>query len=173
MEKVIESIEKYGSQYLIHWLSDLEKDNEKLPVNFDWLFFAEKISSKAFSENHFDLGFAKSAVLIYERIYKDGNTGALLSAMYIRLRILEIVPASELDPFLKPEIIKDTVKERLTLTAIETKKMAGNWQMLDIENIKLLRTFKNWGTILLRLEKITHKEYDEFEEWKKIVHLLP
>jgi hypothetical protein len=173
MEKVIELIEKRGGQYLIHWLSELEKENEKLPANFDWLFFAEKISSKAFSENHFDLDFAKSAVLVYERIYKDGSTGALLSAMYIKLRILEIVPASELEPFLQPEVIKNAVKERLTITAAEAKKMTSNWQILEIENIKLLREFKNWMTVLLRLEKITHQKYDEFEEWKKIIHLLP
>lgn len=173
MEKIIESIERHGSQYLIHWLSDLKEGHEKVPTNFNWLFLAEKFSAKAFNESHFDTDFAKSAILIYEKIYQDGNSGALLSAMYLRLRMLEVVPLSELDSFFNPEFIVNIIREHLTLTVIEAESKASNWRMLDVKDIKLLREFKNWITILMRLEKITNQEYREFVEWKKIVHLLP
>lgn len=173
MEKIIESIEKHGSQYLIGWLSDLEKGKEVLPANFNWLYFAEKISSMAFSEEHCNIDFAKSAILIYERIFQVGNQGAILSALNLRLRILDVVPSSELEPFFKPDIVVETIKKCLPLPMTEVESMATNWQKLEVKNIKILREIKNLITILIRFEKSTNQEFDEFLEWKKIFHLLP
>jgi len=173
MKKLIESIEKHGSPYLIHWFSDLDEGIEKLPEHVDWLFLAEKFYAKAFGENHFDLDCAKTTILIHERMYKHGNKGALLSAANIRLRIIELVPLSEWETSFNPEVMKGLITQQLTLPASEAESMASHWQTLEVEQIKLLRSFKNWVMILLRLEKITNRQYDEFEEWKKILHLLP
>ncbi len=78
---IIELIEKYGVQFLIQWLHDLKNVIETLPQNFNWLTLVENVSSKVLGEEKFDLDFAKSAILIYEKIANDGNNGALLSTV--------------------------------------------------------------------------------------------
>lgn len=164
---------KNGSQFLVHWLEDLNEGRESLPEDFDWDLCTERIYSIAFRESRLNPDYAKSLTLVCVYLFKEGNQGAMLSALNVRLNVLDLDLDHDINGFFAPNVIISTVKNLLD-TDLETVILqSANWKSENIETIRKLRVIKNWLKIILMLEEITAQKYSEFDDWKAILPMLP
>lgn len=121
------------------------------------------------------MDFARLLIDLYEKMYSldTSKESKLMSAIYIRLKVIREAEKAELDPFFSPEIIIDLVRQKFIAPFDEIRDQITKWQTLDINQIKKLRSFKNWLTVLEVLEENQNTEYKEFDNWKSIRHMLP
>jgi hypothetical protein len=173
MEEVLKLIESGNIESFKTWLNEVDIDSQILPENFNWYTIAEKLSAQAFNSENCNEQVAQLSIVIYERIYKlQGDEGAFLSSLYIRLRVLKLVKNNATQTLHSKDLLA-LVKSKLEVNISDVKNLAENWKSLEVEKIKELRNLKNWIKVIEDLEVITEQVYEEFEDWKDLKVLLP
>jgi hypothetical protein len=171
--EVIKLIESGNIESFKTWLNEVDIDSQILPENFNWYTIAEKLSAQAFNFENCNEHVAQLSIGIYERIYKlQGDEGAFLSSLYIRLRVLKLVKNNATQTLHSKDLLA-LVKSKLEVNISDVKNLAENWKSLEVEKIKELRNLKNWIKVIEDLEVITEQVYEEFEGWKDLKVLLP
>lgn len=118
--------------------------------------------------------YAELTVDLYEKLADTNSDESFkFSALYIRLRVLKETQVKSPNPFFDSNVLFNTIRKKLNRPIDGLEELAQNWRSLRIEEIKELRSYKRWISLLIYFEDIVGEEYEQFSNWKSLKELLP
>ena len=161
---------------LCTWVQEAQEGRKSVPDDFNWLGLAECAGQNAQKSDAADLVWARIAVAVYEALANEHpDSSFLLSAMFIRARMIGLLGPRARDAVLDPDTIRDWFSKDLSFGADEAvARSEAAWKSRNVDELRTLRRIKNKIAVIehLRSGKRT-PALDEYTGWLAVQDKLP
>lgn len=165
-----------GPNDLWTWVQEAQEGRKSVPDNFNWHGLAECAGQNAHKPDAENLVWARIAVAVYEALANEHpDSSFLLSAMFIRARMIGLLGPRPKDAVLDPDMIRAWFSKDLSCGPDEAMaRSEAAWKSRNVAELRTLRRIKNKLAVIEHLRSGKRSPpFDEYTGWLAVQDKLP